>query len=117
MESPKPYREQRPWGEFEEFTKNKPSTVKIITIKQGEALSLQFHHHRDEFWHILSGAGIVEVGNESVPAQAGQEFFVPRGTKHRLKGGVDSDLSVLEIAFGDFDEKDIVRTEDKYGRT
>ena len=47
MQSPKPYREQRPWGEFVEFTRNTPSTVKLINVNAGESLSLQSHENRD----------------------------------------------------------------------
>ncbi len=116
MESPKPYREERPWGEFVEFSKNTSSTVKIITIKPGEALSLQYHHHRDEFWRVLSGNGTLQIGTDRLPALPGKEFFAPRETPHRMEGGTEP-LVILEISFGDFDEKDIVRTEDRYGRT
>ena len=115
MESPKPYRETRPWGEFVEFTKNIPSTVKIITVQPGQALSLQFHHQRDEFWRVLSGDGFIQIGDNRLPAAAGGEFFAPRETKHRMEGG-NEPLIILEISFGAFDENDIVRVEDRYGR-
>ena len=115
MESPKPYREERPWGAFVEFTHNTPSTVKIITVNPGEALSLQSHKKRDEFWHVLSGDGIATIGGEQKQAAAGAEFFVPRETNHRLAGG-SLPLMILEISFGEFDEGDIIRLEDRYGR-
>ncbi|MDE1874712.1 MAG: phosphomannose isomerase type II C-terminal cupin domain [Patescibacteria group bacterium] len=111
----KPYREERPWGDFIEFTKDQRSTVKIVTVKKGEALSLQSHQKRDEFWHVIDGSGWVIVGNVRSAARPDDEFFVPRGTKHRLEGGSE-DISVLELSFGEFDESDIVRFEDKYGR-
>lgn len=116
MESPKPYREVRPWGEFVEFTKNTPSTVKIITVKPGEALSLQKHKHRDEFWRVLSGDGFITVGSERIPTEAGKEYFAPRETDHRMEGG-SQPLVILEISFGEFDEADIVRLDDRYGRS
>ncbi|MGC9605815.1 MAG: phosphomannose isomerase type II C-terminal cupin domain [Minisyncoccia bacterium] len=115
MQPPKPFHEERPWGEFTEFTRNKPSTVKLITVRPGEALSLQCHSMRDEFWRVISGEGIAEIGKVRMPAQAGGEFFIPRGTYHRLEGGA-SPLTVLEIALGAFDDDDIVRLEDRYGR-
>lgn len=115
MQSPKPYREERPWGDFVEFTKNTTSTVKIITVKPGESLSLQKHQHRDEFWRVLSGTGTITIGQTVSEAKPGDEYFAPRGTEHRFSGG-NSALSMLEISFGDFDEGDIVRLEDKYGR-
>jgi len=109
-------KEDRPWGNFERFTLNEKSTVKIITVKPGEELSLQQHEHRDEEWRIIQGDGSVVVGDTETVVTPGQQFFVARGTKHRVKGGPHG-LMFLEIAEGDFDEKDIIRFEDKYGRT
>jgi len=116
MQSPKPYREERPWGEELWITDEKPSMVKVLTVKAGEALSLQYHHHRDEYWHVLSGDGGAVIGEQTITLSPGMDCFVPRETKHRLTGG-SSALVVLELSFGDVDEKDIVRLEDKYGRT
>jgi len=115
MQSPKPYREKRPWGEFVEFTKNSASTVKIITVNPSEALSLQKHANRDEFWHVISGDGFITIGSERLAARPGDEYFAPRGTVHRMEGG-SAALSILEISFGQFDEGDIMRLEDRYGR-
>ncbi len=109
------YVEQRPWGSFERFTLNEPSTVKIITIKPNQALSLQQHAHRDESWRILDGSGTVEVGGTQSAVAQGQDFFVARGTKHRIAAGAEG-LQVLEVAHGQFDEDDITRFDDKYGR-
>ncbi len=111
----KTYTEERPWGKFERFTNNEETTVKIITVKPGEKLSLQYHEHRSEFWRVLSGEGKVTVGEETVNSKKGDEFFIPVGTKHTVEGG-DEEMSFLEIAFGHFDEDDIIRLEDKYGR-
>lgn len=108
-------KEDRPWGGFERFTLNEKTTVKIITVKEGEAFSLQTHEHRDEFWRILSGIGTVHTGDTSREAHAGDSFFSPRHTTHRVTGGPGG-IAFLEIAFGDFDEADITRLEDKYGR-
>lgn len=116
MQSPKPYREERPWGEFIEFTRNTPSTVKILTIKAGEAFSLQTHAKRDEFWRIVSGDGIITIGKTPASIRAGDNYFIPRSTEHRIQAGT-SNVVVLEVSFGDFDENDIVRLEDKYGRS
>lgn len=115
MQPPKPYRETRPWGEFIEFTRNTPSTVKIITVNAGEAFSLQTHSKRDEFWRVISGNGTVTLSDKTIPVTPGESHFVPRGTKHRIEAG-DAPIVILEISFGDFDEKDITRLEDKYNR-
>lgn len=110
-----PYREERPWGQFERFTENETSTVKIITLKAGESTSLQYHNHRDEFWRVLSGTPVLTINGNTQHGTPGQEFFVPRGEKHRLGGG-EQGGQILEIATGDFEEEDIVRLEDQYGR-
>ncbi len=109
------HKEVRPWGEFERFTLNEPCTVKLITIKPNQALSLQQHDHRDEEWRILRGSGSVTVEENVTGVRPGDEFFVGRGKAHRIAAGPEG-LQVLEIAFGDFDEADIIRFSDKYGR-
>jgi mannose-6-phosphate isomerase-like protein (cupin superfamily) len=115
MNPPKPYRDERPWGEELWISAEKPSMVKILSINPLEELSLQYHHNRDEFWHVMSGNGVAQIGEEKIALQANSELFVSRGTHHRLVGGSEK-LVILELAFGDFNENDIVRLEDKYGR-
>lgn len=109
------HKEERPWGTFERLTANEPSTVKLISVREGEATSLQTHARRSEYWRIVSGDGVVTVGPQELPAQAGSEFFIEQGVPHRLEGGAGG-LHVLEIAFGTFDEHDVIRLEDRYGR-
>ena len=118
MQPPDLFREVRPWGEEIWLTRDHeaPTMVKIITVNPGEILSLQYHSRRDEYWYAISGDGIAEVGDEHIPLTAGKTCFIQRETKHRVSGGAVQ-LVFLELAFGDFDENDIVRLEDKYGRT
>ena len=108
--------DDRPWGNFEQFTHDDISTVKIITVSPGEAFSLQRHHGRDEFWRVLSGNGMVTLNDALHEAHPGDEFSIPRETIHRAQGGTEP-LVFLEIAFGHFEENDIERLEDKYGRS
>lgn len=116
MESPKPYREKRPWGDELWLVNDKaPVMVKVITVNPGQALSLQYHNNRDEFWHVISGSGTAVVGDDSIGIKAGNDYFVPRGIKHRVESGADV-LFFIELSFGEFDEEDIVRLEDRYGR-
>lgn len=112
----RPHSEERPWGTFIQFTNNEPSTVKIIIVQPGEELSLQYHNHRSEFWYVLSGNGTFVTDDTELAAQPGTYHIVPTHAKHRIKGGSE-ELRVLEIAFGDFDEDDIVRLQDKYDRS
>jgi len=106
----------RPWGKFERFTLDEKTTVKVITVNEGEAFSLQTHDHRDEFWRVVKGSGTIRVGDKETEAHEGDTFFIPRHTLHRATGGLHG-LTFLEIAFGEFAESDIKRVEDKYGRS
>ena len=90
--------------------------MKIITVEPNQATSLQYHAKRQEFWKILSGEGTITVDEKILPAKAGDEITVPQGAKHRLEGG-KIPLVILEISRGNFDENDIIRIDDRYGRT
>lgn len=106
---------ERPWGNFRQFTKSELSTVKIITVMPNEMLSLQSHKKRAEFWHVITGSGIVEIEGIKIETKVGDEHMIEIGEKHRLRAG-PLGIQVLEIATGDFDEEDVVHFEDKYGR-
>ena len=108
--------EVRPWGLFERFTLNEKTTVKIITVNAGQSISLQTHQRRDEFWRVIKGSGVIRIDDTDHNASEGSVFFCPRGCEHRVSGGPEG-TTFLEIAFGDFDESDIKRLEDRYGRT
>lgn len=116
MKELEPFTENRPWGWFREFIKNEPNTVKVLFVKKGEAFSLQKHSARDEFWRVLKGRPEITVGDKAVEAKPGDEFEISRGTTHRIFAAMD-DVEVLEISRGEFREDDIIRIEDKYGRT
>ena len=106
----------KPWGSFERYTHNLPSTVKIITVAPGGALSSQYHGKRDELWVVLDPGARVELGGVVVEPGVGDELFIPRGTVHRLSAGGAEPVRILEVSFGEFDEGDIVRLDDAYGR-
>ncbi|MDG2431397.1 phosphomannose isomerase type II C-terminal cupin domain [Flavobacterium sp.] len=109
------YKEERPWGNFERFTHNEISTVKILTVNPNEELSLQYHHNREEFWKIIDGTGIFTIGDTTKIGNKGDEFFIPKETVHQIKTS-NTSVTIIEIAFGNFDENDIVRLKDKYNR-
>lgn len=106
--------DERPWGAFEQFNQNSECTVKLIHVKAGKRLSLQYHNQREEYWRIITGRVRVTIGEMAKEAGPGDSFHVPLRTKHRLEGITDATL--LEIAKGRFDEDDIVRIEDDFGR-
>jgi mannose-6-phosphate isomerase len=108
---------EKPWGKFEQYTHNMLSTVKVITVEPGGSLSLQYHHWRDELWVMLDEGAEIQLGDTVIRPQGGERIFIPRTTVHRLSAAGDRPVRILEISFGAFDENDIVRLEDVYGRT
>ena len=108
--------DDRPWGWFRRYAHNELCTVKVIEVRPGEALSRQRHQHRDELWVALDAGLRIELDGDEVVAERGQEFYVPRGTVHRVTGAGDAPARFLEVAFGEFDEDDIERLDDRYGR-
>jgi len=107
--------ERRPWGRFERFTLNETSTVKIIHVEPGRRLSLQRHRYRDELWVALDPGAVFEVAGRRILPEVGERVLIRAGETHRLGSGGPA-VRVMEIAFGHFDEDDIERLEDEYGR-
>ena len=105
---------QKPWGGFVQYTHNQRSTVKILTVKAGQQLSLQSHEKREELWIMLDSGITVEIDRKSSSPGIGESVFIPRKSLHRASAKVDG--RILEISFGDFDENDIKRHSDIYGR-
>ena len=106
--------EERPWGRFERFVANNECTVKLIYVDSGKRLSYQYHKKRSEFWKVVSGKLRVTLDGKELILDVGEKIEIPVGAKHRMEGITDS--VVLEIAFGHFDENDIVRLDDDYKR-
>lgn len=111
----KKYSENRPWGHFEQFCHHEKTTVKIIHVKPNSKLSLQYHNQREEFWKVIKGSGQIILGEKIIETKEGDEFFIPKKEKHRIMT-TNNEIKIMEISFGNFDEKDIVRIEDDYSR-
>jgi mannose-1-phosphate guanylyltransferase/mannose-6-phosphate isomerase len=109
-------RDERPWGSFERFTLNEPSTVKIITVAAGQRLSLQRHEHRSELWVALDPGLVFEIDGRVIEPAVGERHLIRAGQTHRLSSS-GPEARILEVAFGHFDEDDIERLEDAYGRS
>lgn len=107
-------RTERPWGYFITYVENKQATVKLLKVSAGQMTSLQRHKNRDELWFFVSGAGSVTLGKEILRASPGSFAYVRRDEVHRIRA--ISDVVVVEVSLGEFDEEDIERLEDNYGR-
>jgi mannose-1-phosphate guanylyltransferase/mannose-6-phosphate isomerase len=108
----------RPWGKYESIDQGERFQVKLITINPGASISLQLHHHRSEHWVVVSGTGRVTRGDEVFQLYENQSTFIPVGVKHRLENPGHIPLEIIEVQSGGYlGEDDIVRFDDKYGRT
>lgn len=107
----------RPWGTYAALKEEDSYKVKRITVKPGESLSLQYHHHRAEHWVVVQGRGIVQIGEIEHETLPGQYRHIPLREKHRLTNTGQEELVLIEVQCGDYlGEDDIVRLADTYGR-
>lgn len=107
----------RPWGHYDSIDNGDRFQVKRITVKPGERLSLQMHHHRAEHWIVVRGTAKVTCGDKELILSENQSTFIPLGTKHRLENPGKVDLEIIEVQSGAYlGEDDIVRFDDAYGR-
>jgi len=108
----------RPWGTYTVLEEGPFYKIKRIEVKPGAALSLQMHHHRSEHWIIVDGIATVTNGETELQLKANQSTYIPAEVKHRLENKTNKNLTIIEVQCGSYlGEDDIVRFEDKYGRT
>jgi mannose-6-phosphate isomerase len=105
----------RPWGRFRCYAYNQKCTVKILTVNPKQRLSKQTHNHRDELWIVIDEGLQVELNERVWNPKVDEEIVIPRDTFHRISS-LGPTGRVVEISFGEFDEKDIMRSDDIYGR-
>lgn len=107
----------RPWGTYASLKEEDGYKVKRITVKPGEALSLQYHHQRAEHWVVVRGKATVQVGDIEHETLPGQYRYIPLKEKHRLTNIGTEELVLIEVQCGAYlGEDDIVRLADTYGR-
>ncbi len=107
----------RPWGSYATIDLGNRFQVKRITVKPGQKLSSQMHHHRAEHWVVVQGTARVTRGEESTLLHENQSIYIPLGTVHRLENPGKVPLHLIEVQSGAYlGEDDIVRFSDDYGR-
>lgn len=107
----------RPWGRYDSVERGDRYQVKRITVKPGECLSTQMHHHRAEHWVVVAGTAKVTCGERTFFVTENESTFIPIGTVHTLENPGKIPLEVIEIQSGVYlGDDDIVRLSDKYGR-
>jgi mannose-1-phosphate guanylyltransferase len=108
----------RPWGKYDSVDAGGRYQVKRITVKPGAKLSVQMHHHRAEHWIVVSGTANVTLDGVHHLLTENESIYLPLGAVHALENPGKIDLELIEVQVGSYlGEDDIVRLEDRYGRT
>lgn len=112
-----PRRVEKPWGWELIWAKTEVYVGKLLFVRAGHALSLQYHREKDESWLVHEGRASLELGEvggglETVEIRPGDAFRYRPGTVHRVTALEDT--LILEVSTPQLD--DVVRLEDAYGR-
>jgi mannose-6-phosphate isomerase len=114
-----PRRVEKPWGYELWWARTDRYVGKILHVRQGESLSLQYHNVKDETILLQSGRLLFETGAQGqqeelrrIEMKPGDVFHITPGTLHRMTGIEDCDI--LEVSTPELE--DVVRLEDRYGR-
>lgn len=112
-----PRRVEKPWGHELIWAETDAYVGKVLHVRAGEALSLQYHREKDETLHLLSGrirfwVGALDSDLTETELAKGESFRIRPETVHRIEALEDSD--VLEASTAHLG--DVVRLDDRYGR-
>ena len=109
----------RPWGWYDSIDVGDKFQAKRIHVKPGAKLSVQKHNHRAEHWVVVSGVAEVLNGEDTFTLNPNESTYIPIGCVHALHNpSTTTALEIVEVQTGDYlGEDDIVRLEDRYGRT
>lgn len=111
-------RVDKPWGYELIWALTDVYCGKVLFVRAGQSLSLQFHREKDESWLVQSGRAKLElgaVGDSVLKVEVigpGAAFHYRPGTVHRVTALEDT--TILEVSTPHLD--DVVRLEDAYGR-
>ncbi|MDA1183078.1 MAG: cupin domain-containing protein [Acidobacteria bacterium] len=109
-------RVEKPWGYELHWAKTDRYVGKILHVKAGHALSLQYHDRKDETIYLYAGKMLFEIERSGTltkrTMEPGESVHVTPGTVHRMTAIDDCDI--LEASTPELD--DVVRLEDRYGR-
>jgi mannose-1-phosphate guanylyltransferase len=102
----------KPWGREIWWAQTDKYVGKILEVRAGQALSLQYHREKLESMYFWQGEGVLELGDTTWPIQPGLAVTVEPGTRHRITA--TTDLVIFEVSTPQVE--DVVRLEDRYGR-
>jgi mannose-6-phosphate isomerase-like protein (cupin superfamily) len=112
-----PRKVEKPWGWELVWAVAEDYVGKLLFVRAGESLSLQYHEKKDESWLVHEGRARLELGEvggglEAIEIVPGDAFHFRPRTVHRVTALEDT--LVVEVSTPQLD--DVVRLEDRYGR-
>lgn len=109
-------RVDKPWGYELIWAETERYVGKVLHIREGQRLSLQYHTRKDETIYLQSGRLLMIAGAESslveTEMKPGDARHIPPLTRHRMIAVTDCDI--FEVSTPEL--QDVVRLEDSYGR-
>lgn len=102
----------KPWGREIHWALEDEYVGKILEVKKGERLSLQYHKSKKETMYLLSGKIMLSIGDEEVEMLPGTSVTIEPNIRHRVAAVEDS--AILEASTSELD--DLVRLNDDYER-
>jgi mannose-6-phosphate isomerase-like protein (cupin superfamily) len=110
-------RVEKPWGWELIWAESDRYAGKLLFVRAGQALSLQYHERKDESWYVQSGRAALELGRMGLELSEqeigpGDSFHFAPGTVHRVRALEDT--TIVEVSTPELD--DVVRLADDYGR-
>ena len=107
---------EKPWGHELIWSDSDKYLGKVIFIKKGESLSYQYHNKKEETIYIINGPMKLDIGGgkDYIVLNDGDSYKIPPLEKHRFSS-IDSDVMLVEVS--SYHPDDVVRIEDKYGRS
>jgi mannose-6-phosphate isomerase-like protein (cupin superfamily) len=108
---------EKPWGWELVWAEAEDYVGKLLFVRAGQSLSLQYHEVKDESWLVREGRARLELGAvggelSELEIGPGDAFRYRPGTVHRVTALEDT--LILEVSTPHLD--DVVRLEDRYGR-
>lgn len=105
---------KKPWGKEVWFAGTKKYVGKLLYIKKGHRLSLQYHRKKDETIFVLQGSVLLTTNGRTKKMRIGSAIHLPPRTIHRMTAKY-GDAILVEVSTPEV--SDVVRLEDDYKRT
>jgi mannose-6-phosphate isomerase len=102
----------KPWGREIHFAVEDEYVGKILEVKEGRRLSLQYHKRKKETMYVLRGKVRLTMGHEVEVVGEGRSWTLKPGVHHRIEALEDA--QIIEVSTSHLD--DVVRVEDDHGR-